>query len=163
MGGGPRGNGKKARAGLARALLAHKGGQADAGLWTGRISREYRMLLLAAGEERVEETVNPSGKRERKVIRKGMNRQDARAELAGLEGGGNVALGKMLRLRVRYFSDGAVIGSRNFVDEVFRRSRDRFGPKRRNGARKLRGCGTSAAIPLWSARDLRKGTGPPLA
>jgi REP element-mobilizing transposase RayT len=163
MGGGPRGHGKKAREGLARALLAHKGGEADAGLWTSRISREYRMLLLAAGGERVEETVTPSGERKRNVIRKGMNQREARAELAGLDGGGNVALGKLLLLRVRYFSDGAVIGSRDFVDEVFRRSRERFGPKRRDGARKLRGCGTSAAIPLWSARDLRKGTGPPLA
>jgi putative transposase len=163
MGGGPRGNGKKARAGLVRALLAHKGGEADAGLWSSRILREYRMLLLAAGGERVEETVTPSGERKRKVIRKGMDQREARAELAGLDGGGNVALGKLLRLRVRYFSDGAVIGSRDFVDEVFRRSRERFGPKRRDGARKLRGCGTSAAIPLWSARDLRRGTGPPLA
>ena len=45
----------------------------------------------------------------------------------------DVALGKMLRYRVRYFSDGAVIGSREFVDGVFRASRERFGAKRMSG------------------------------
>jgi putative transposase len=58
---------------------------------------------------------------------------------------------------VRYFTDGAVIGSRMFIEEVFRHSRDRFGPRRKTGARKLRGNGAAAAGLLWSARDLRKG------
>jgi putative transposase len=70
-----------------------------------------------------------------------------------------VALGKMLRLRVRYFSDGAVIGSRAFVDGVFRACRDRFGEKRVSGARKLRGNAAAATGLLWSVRDLQKGIG----
>ena len=64
----------------------------------------------------------------------------------------------MLRCRLRYFTDGAVIGSRAFVDEVFQNARERFGPKRKDGARKLRGT-ASAAAGLWSARDLRKEIG----
>ena len=65
----------------------------------------------------------------------------------------------MLRCRVRYFSDGAVIGSRAFVDEVFRTCRERFGEKRKSGARKLRGNGAAAAGRLWSVRDLRRRIG----
>jgi hypothetical protein len=45
MGGGPRGNGKKARAGLVRALMAHKGYAADARHWTGNVSKHYRSLI----------------------------------------------------------------------------------------------------------------------
>jgi hypothetical protein len=66
----------------------------------------------------------------------------------------------MLRCRVRYFSDGAVLGSREFVDGVFRACRERFGEKRKSGARKLRGSAAAAAAgALWSVRDLKKGIG----
>jgi putative transposase len=70
---------------------------------------------------------------------------------------GDVAFGQMLRWKLRYFTDGAVLGSRAFVDGLFEQCRDRFGPKRKSGARKLRGAATGAAGLLWSARDLRKG------
>ena len=60
-------------------------------------------------------------------------------------------------IRLRYFTDGVVLGSRNFVDGVFRACRDRFGATRKSGARKLRGEASAAAGVLWSARDLRKG------
>jgi putative transposase len=60
---------------------------------------------------------------------------------------------------VRYFTDGAVIGSRAFVEGVFEQCRDRFGENRKSGARKLRGSGKAAAGLLWSARDLRKEVG----
>jgi hypothetical protein len=56
---------------------------------------------------------------------------------------------------VRYFSDGAVIGSRAFVDGLFEQCRERFGPRRKSGARKMRGRAACAAGLLWSARDLR--------
>ena len=54
-------------------------------------------------------------------------------------------------------TDGAVIGSRMFVDEAFAKSRERFGPKRRSGARKLKGGAAPAGAVLWSLRDLKKG------
>jgi hypothetical protein len=63
----------------------------------------------------------------------------------------------MLRWKVRYFTDGAVIGSRAFVDGLFEQCRERFGAKRKSGARKMRGNGSAAAGSLWSARDLRSG------
>ena len=115
------------------------------------------MLLLAEGEEKLREVVGEDGKPEVRVVKKGMQKAVVEAELAQLEQGRDVALGKMLRLRVRYFSDGAVLGSRAFVDGVFRACRDRFGERRQSGARKLRGVAAAAAGRLWSARDLQKG------
>jgi REP element-mobilizing transposase RayT len=157
MGGGARGNGKKARAGLVRALRAHKGYGADAKYWNLGVAKEYRMLLLVEGVEQLEVVVSEAGEGGVKVKRKGMKREVAAAELEQLERGKNVTMGKMLRCRVRYFTDGAVIGSRGFVEEVFQKSRERFGPKRKDGARKWRGSGEAAAGVLWSVRDLRKG------
>jgi hypothetical protein len=61
----------------------------------------------------------------------------------------------MLRSRVRYFTDGAVIGGKEFVNETFAGARERFGPKRKDGARSMRGSGTGAKGMLWSMRDLR--------
>jgi REP element-mobilizing transposase RayT len=159
MGGGPRGDGKKARAGLVRAIMAHKGYEADARHWAGRVSKEYRMILLEEGVEKLAEVVNEGGELEVKVVRKGMKKPVVDAELERLERSRDVALGKMLRCRVRYFTDGAVIGSRGYVDEVFRLCRDRFGRKRKDGARKWRGSGAAAAGTLWSVRDLQKGIG----
>ncbi len=37
------------------------------------------------------------------------------------------------------FTDGAVIGSKGFVNEAFEAARERFGVRRKDGARKLRG------------------------
>ena len=159
MGGGPKGDGKKARAGLVRANMAHQGYEADARHWAGKVSKEYRMILLEEGEEKLKEVVSASGEPEVKVVRKGMKKAAVDSELERLERNRDVAMSKMLRCRVRYFTDGAVIGSRGFVDEVFRLCRDRFGGKRKDGARKLRGRAAAAAGTLWSVRDLRKGIG----
>jgi hypothetical protein len=67
-----------------------------------------------------------------------------------------VALAKRLRWRLRHFSDGVVIGSRDFVDSVFEACRDRFGPKRKNGARRMRGdaAALTRGAGLFSLRDL---------
>jgi hypothetical protein len=77
IGGGVRGNGKKARAGLVRALRAHKGCGADAALWAKEVSREYRMLLLAGAEEKLEMRVGRDGKTETKRKRTGMRAGEA--------------------------------------------------------------------------------------
>jgi putative transposase len=69
---------------------------------------------------------------------------------------GEIPFGRMLLCRVRYFTDGAVIGSRDFVDGVYESARHRFGPKRKDGARKMKGDASPAAGMIWSLRDLRK-------
>jgi hypothetical protein len=69
----------------------------------------------------------------------------------------DLGMAKMLRMRVRYFTDGAVIGSREFVNEAFAGARERFTERRKDGARRMRGSGKAAAGELWSMRDLRVG------
>jgi len=66
---------------------------------------------------------------------------------------GEVALHELLRLRIRYFADGAVLGSREFVESLFRENRDRFGKKRMSGARALP---TNAWGHLHVLRDLKR-------
>ena len=154
VGGGAKGNGKKARAGLVRALRAHQGVAADAEFWASGVSREYRKLLMAGAAGKAVESVGRDGRTVAKTLRKGMNAAEAEREKARE---GELSLGKMLRCRVRYFTDGAVIGSRNFVNEAFGNCRERFGSKRKDGARKLRGNAAAAAGVLWGLRDLRKG------
>ncbi len=88
-----------------------------------------------------------------KTLRKGISKARARER----EKDGEIPFGKMLRCRVRYFTDGAVIGSRSFVNEAFVKSKERFGSKRKSGARRLKGDATPASGLLWSLRDLRKG------
>ena len=69
----------------------------------------------------------------------------------------DLGVAKMLRSRVRYFTDGAVIGSKEFVNEAFANARECFGPKRKDGARAMRGNGSGAKGLLWFLRDLRVG------
>jgi hypothetical protein len=164
VGGGVKGNGKRAREGLVRAWMAHKGWGPDARGWDGKekIHAAYRSLLLAAGEERAEWIETGEGeaaKQVKKVKRKGMDPEKARAEREQLEAERRVALAKRLRWRLRYFSDGAVIGSREFVDSVFEACRDRFGPKRQSGARRMRGdaAALTRGAGLFSLRDLSGG------
>lgn len=51
---------------------------------------------------------------------------------------GKLTREEALLCRVRYFCDGAVIGSKTSVDEVFQSQRWRFGSRRSSGARKLK-------------------------
>ena len=65
---------------------------------------------------------------------------------------GKMSLGEYVRCRVRYFVAGAVLGSKGFVEEVFVANRERFGPRRKDGARRLRYLADAA---LYCLRDLR--------
>ncbi len=66
--------------------------------------------------------------------------------------GGKLTRSEMLRCRVRYFADGAVLGTKEFVDSVFQVERKRFGPKRKDGARRMRHVDGGS---LRVLRDLR--------
>ena len=67
----------------------------------------------------------------------------------------DLKMAAMLRCRVRYFTDGAVIGSKAFVNQAFAAARERFTEKRKDGARRLKGNAKAAAGILWTVRDLR--------
>ncbi len=66
--------------------------------------------------------------------------------------GGELSLTESLRCRVRYFTDGAAIGSRDYVERLFRERRELFGKRRRTGARKMGGGGWRD---LYALRELR--------
>jgi REP element-mobilizing transposase RayT len=164
IGGGAKGNGKTARAGLVRAWGAHKGMLADAALWSGEVSRAYRKMLMAHAVEKTSESIGPDGSLVRKTTRKGIPKEPHKQltpeeQSAKEQRDGEIPFARMLQHRIRYFTDGAVLGSRIFVDEAFVNSRSRFGPKRNSGARKMRGDASAAGTILWSMRDLRKGIG----
>jgi hypothetical protein len=68
------------------------------------------------------------------VVRRGVTADRARVVLAEK---GKLSTAELFRLRVRYFSDGVALGSREFVESVFAQHRDFFSPKRKDGARRL--------------------------
>lgn len=110
--------GRAARAGLA----ALTGIPADAVSWR-RTGVLYRRLLFAEGIDSAEckrgvETAN---------LREAVDLEEA------------LTIPELLRCRVRYFSDGVAVGSRLFVEQVFRENRRAFGARRKTGARKMIG------------------------
>jgi hypothetical protein len=102
----------------------------------------YRCLLFSSGVE-VRDAQNTN------VVRRGVSAEAAREVL---KAGGKLGCGELVRLRVRYFSDGLVLGSREFVEGVFEENREKFGPKRKDGARRI----AEAAGGLHSMRKLRR-------
>jgi REP element-mobilizing transposase RayT len=150
VGGGAKGNGKKAREGLVRACMSFKGVGFEAEKWK-EVSRIYRRAMgLALGRRSGRAEVGVSGhatKNEEEML----SSKDNETVLLDL------GMAGMLRKRVRYFTDGAVIGSKEFVNEAFVGARERFTEKRRDGARRMRGSGKAAKGVLWSMRDLRVG------
>ena len=62
-----------------------------------------------------------------------------------------------LMAKVRAFSAGVAVGSETFVEEVFDKHRDLFGPKRKEGPRPLDASGGLFAGALRALRDLRRG------
>jgi putative transposase len=151
VGGGGRGNGKKAREGLVRACMSHQGAGFDAERWKD-VSRIYRRAMGLALDRKSGRAVMEKNK-----VRPRMNTAEAMEAEENGTALPDLALATMLRCRIRYFTDGAVIGSKAFVNEAFTGARYRFGAKRKDGARALKGSGSGAKGVLWSARDLRVG------
>ena len=151
VGCGNKGNGKMAREGLVRACMSHEGAGFEAEKWK-EVSRIYRRAMgLALGRKSGKAAVD------KEKIKPGLNTEEA---LAAKDNGTvlpDLGMAAMVLHRVRYFTDGAVIGSKAFVTEAFAAARARFGPRRKDGVRKLRGGGAPAAGVLWSVWDLRVG------
>jgi hypothetical protein len=155
--GGSTVGGRAARGGLVRALLCATGAEADAARWK-EVSGRYRLLLKQA----IERSGGKSAAPVRAGDETGAVSSPQMADFDHLkqgEEGFKVELGfaGMLMKRVRYFTAGAVIGSKACVEECFEQARERFGAKRKSGARKLRGDAAAAGEAIWSVRDLQKG------
>lgn len=100
-------------------------------------SARYRIYLMERGHV---EAATKKGKVTRELL------------LETLKQGGQLPRSELLRLRVRYFTDGLVLGTEAFVEDVFQQFRSHFGEKRRSGSRALRGFSGSD---LKVVRDLR--------
>ena len=104
---------------------------------------KYRQFLYMQGEEKgVGELGQP--------IKRGFSKDEVKAVL---DARGKLPMADVLRCRVRYFSDGLVLGSGEFVERVFKRYRSEFGLKRKTGARPMRFGQWNG---LCTMRDLRK-------
>ena len=154
--------GKVAREALCRVLGALDGYDQRrridyTGLWNDGISERYRMMLFADGEEAFTEDIHSGVApefRKGQRVRKGFRRKDVEKVLSK---GGTLSFGETMRCRVRYFSDGMTVGSRGFVEKVFKKARDRFGEKRKSGARTMKGVGwQTKRTQLYSMRALVK-------
>jgi len=134
----------RAREGLGRILSAsrHVCGEEFEQAWEETAST-YRLWLYDQGEHR---EIPESGERRG---RGGFSAEESEAEIARE---GRMSLGEALRCRVRYFTDGAVLGSAGFIESVFERNRAHFGEKRKTGARRMRDADWGGLCVL---RDLR--------
>jgi len=122
----------KARDGLRS--IHREGLESDGGSTDSRqILARYRRLLYLGGVERKGDETTGVGSR------RGISSNEADRVL---DGTAILSLPEVLRHKVRYFCDGAVLGSDAFVEEAFERlrERNRIGRKRRNGARRMRGA-----------------------
>ena len=108
----------------------------------GELLAWYRLRLFGRGAERTDA--------EGETVKMGFTEEQIEAEDAVQ---GETPLPKYLLRRVRYFTDGAALGSREFVNALFQSRRGWFGEKRKTGARPLRGLGR--ASPLRTLRDLK--------
>ncbi len=96
-----------------------------------KAAESYRMLLFGIGQAVC------GGKTPDGVIRSkgGFTKREIDAVLAA---GGRLSLPALLRCRVRYFTDGVVLGSQGFVDVFFERQRAWFGSRRSSGGRRMK-------------------------
>ena len=122
---------------------ARKGLAAALGVGVDGVLAEYRKWLFRQGEER--EGTDEQGR----PLRRGFDRETMLKVLAQ---GGELPRTEYLRLRIRHLVDGAVLGSREYVNSVFEQHRNRFGPRRTTGARAVRGM---SDLTLSCLRELR--------
>ncbi|MDZ4183407.1 MAG: transposase [Desulfuromonadales bacterium] len=119
-----------ARAGLGRVMES----LSQSAQWTD-VRRGYRKHVYLSGEK----TEGTSGFEPEQVKKV-------------LEDGGKLTLAQALRCRVRYFSDGVALGSKEYVESVFQSHRGYFSAKRKTGARPMRKADWGG---LCTARALR--------
>ena len=115
------GGSKRARRGLCRVMNKPLDSWAENGSW-------YRCWLMSDGEEVVE------NKQYQVKTRKGISADKVKKELAR---GGKLPNYVRLRSRVKYFTAGLALGSQEFVDSLFEKNRNKFGPTRKQGAKPL--------------------------
>ncbi len=112
------------------------------------VAARYRMHLFGKGERRLGDGRTGRG------AKSGFDAATV-GEVADVQKG-ILPLHQALRCRVRYFTDGAVFGGEEFVEQVFQQHRERFGAKRKTGARRMRGADWGKLVTM---RELREAIG----
>jgi hypothetical protein len=122
--------------------------------WEGEALRVWRCELFGIpADERGQAEERAKGE-QALVWRRRISRQKALEVLAK---GGRLPAADYLRCRVRYFTDGAAIGTKDFVERVFAGCREWFSEGRKTGARCLRGLELQPKPErLYSLRALRR-------
>lgn len=107
-----------------------------------QVKERYLQILFDAGRE-----VRSADKSA--VVRRGMSAERVKEVL---DQRGKLTLGELVRCKVMYFTDVAVIGSKAFVNEFFDEHKEHFGANHKDGAR----CSHEAEDGLHSLRDLKR-------
>jgi REP element-mobilizing transposase RayT len=102
------------------------------------LSREYRKHLFLQGATATEN--NPPAF------------ELAKAQEVVEQENGELSLQERLRCKIRYFSDGVILGSRSFVESYCQRLKQKIGYKRKSGPVALKAVGLAT---LWVFRNLR--------
>jgi REP element-mobilizing transposase RayT len=133
-----------ARAGLTRLVRTEVGEDPAGGAATNwaRIQAIYRCWLYEEGAAVLDE--------HGKVIKRGFAPDTADAVINRQQG--QLARRVLVRARLRHFTEGVAIGSREFIEELFQARRTAFSPRRVDGSRKMKGVRWGG---LRSMRDLR--------
>jgi REP element-mobilizing transposase RayT len=132
---------KRARAGIQLLVKALQRGKEPT---VPNAMAAYRTRLYLDGDER-REALGPDGK----AVRGCLSMDEVAAVLRSK---GRLPASEYLKCRVRYFTDGAVLGTKDFVESMFCSFRHRFGPRRSSGARAMRGLD---GVELFTWRDFR--------
>jgi hypothetical protein len=131
------GGSRRAQRGLCKAIGKPVDGWQSAG-----VAEAYRCILFDEGRE-VKDAQNE------RVVERGLSGESVRAVLAERV---KLCAAELVRLRVRYFSDGAILGSKAFVEGIFESQREQFSPKRKRGAKRIQ----EMTSPMYSLRQLRQ-------
>jgi putative transposase len=132
------GGSERARTGLAAVMASTASGGAQRKSWKGT-QGAYRQYLYCKGSQ-------PAPGKDAAVL-------PQEAWLREMERGGKLSVAEALHCRVRYFTDGAVIGSSGFVRDVLKRHGEQFGGKRRRAPVSMKGSDWNG---LSAGRGLRR-------
>lgn len=114
---------KQSREAIAAAMTEFRSGSS----LIGKSLAAYRCHLFEAGGL---STIDQASGKKRLGFPAGQAESVRRA-------GGRLGLGEALGLRIRHFTEGMVLGSREFVESHFQRYRKHLGARRLNGARPI--------------------------
>jgi len=125
---------KRARRGLCQVMekpqdswndtAVNQSGQRGSGSW-------YRCWLMTDGEEVIVDKPNNNHHVKAKA---GISKETVQNAIAK---GGVLTPPELLRCKIRYFTEGIIIGGKGFVDEWYSKNKEHFSPKRAKGAQPI--------------------------